>query len=344
MSNLFNIPIASQAAPEIHDVQQPIYNNTDVKSLINLFDEVQIEQIVQNPEQVAPAVKQVAAPPALPNFKEAAPIHAPPALMSLFSNKIEPVPAAVVKEEPAAAVVVKEEPAAAVVVKEEPAAVVKQEPAVVVKQEPAAVVVVKEEPAVVVKQEPDVVVKQEPAAPVHRLSSLLNPPIQKLSSILLNSAPSVKSVSDTKNDAVNTIKIQRIKDDEPKINEPEIPIRVLKIDVPKQKPVVHVAEPEPTKITIVKMEADKPVIEKQQEIKVIKVQIPKIENKESVKAIEPLPQKQQPQQPNPEVQNKLNQLELQNKLLAQKLAETTAAYAHACQQNKNLAIALSMRR
>jgi hypothetical protein len=45
-----------------------------------------------------------------------------------------------------------------------------------------------------------------------------------------------------------------------------------------------------------------------------------------------------------ENQNKINQLENQNKLLAQKLAEMTAAYTHAWQQNKNLAIALSMRR
>jgi hypothetical protein len=137
-----------------------------------------------------------------------------------------------------------------------------------------------------------------------------------------------------KNDVVNTvnkIKIHRIKDDEPKINEPDIPVKIIKINVPNQKPVIQSHEDKKT---------DKP-IEKPQEIKILQIQINKSESIDNVKAIEPsLPHQQQ----NPEVQNKLTQLENQNRLLAQKLAEMTAAYAHACQQNKNLAIALSMRR
>jgi hypothetical protein len=167
-------------------------------------------------------------------------------------------------------------------------------------------------------------VKQDPSAilalfnqpvPVHRLYS---------------------SILDCSDKKMNTLKIKRITYDEPKINKSDIPIRIIKINVANEKPVVQAYETKPTNIKIVIKEHDKPKIDKPQEMKVLK-----IHKSKNVNPIEPpLPQQQQQN----EVQNKINQFENQNRLLVQKLIQMTTACAHAFQQNKNLAFALSMMR
>jgi len=321
------MPIAVQAAPErcCYVQPQPNYNDTNVKSLLNLFDET---PVVKNPELHVPVVSVVQKPEPIPLF-------VPPALMSLFNQTVkkeEPVQ----KSDPVLMSLFSQTMQPVAVVQEEPVPVVVEEPVPVVVEEPVPVVV--EEPVPVVVEEPVPVVVEDPVPVVpHRSSG------QRLSSIFSISSPKDKSAPVIKSDGVNKIKIHRIKNDEPVI-EPNIPIRIIKIDVPKQKTMVTTPHPQekPQMIKIVKTANDKQ--EKPQQVKILNVKTPKTENKESVKAIEPLISRQQSQQPTPEVQTKLNQLDQQNKILTQKLTEMTAAYVHAYQQNKNLAIALSMRK
>ena len=149
------------------------------------------------------------------------------------------------------------------------------------------------------------------------------------------------------------------------------PIKVIGIDVPSKlntKIKINVIKP---------TQQDKSVIEQQTPVKVIRVQVPKSEPKSNncqdnktikiniiktddqkmnknidIKALQEKDAKTQTEMNNLEADNKLllkkliemNNLEADNKLLSKKLAEITTAYGNVCNYNKNLSIALSMRR
>jgi hypothetical protein len=132
------------------------------------------------------------------------------------------------------------------------------------------------------------------------------------------------------------------------------PIKVIGIDVPTKLNT-------PIKINVVKPnEQDKSVIEQQTPVKVIRVQVPKLEHKSNncqdnktikINIIKTDDEKINQnidikafQEKDAKRQTEMNNLEADNKLLLKKLAEMTTAYSNVCNYNKNLSIALSMRR
>ena len=132
------------------------------------------------------------------------------------------------------------------------------------------------------------------------------------------------------------------------------PVKVIGIDVP---PKLNTQ----IKINIVKSnEQDKFVLEEDTPVKVIRVEVPKsepkLDNCQVSKTIKINIIKTDDEKMNTNVdikafekkeaqtQTKINNLEADNKLLSKKLAEMTTAYVNVCNYNKNLSIALSMRR
>ena len=132
------------------------------------------------------------------------------------------------------------------------------------------------------------------------------------------------------------------------------PIKVIGIDVPAKLNTQ-------IKINVIKPnKQDKCVLEQQTPVKVIRIQIPKSEPKlDNCQVSKPIKiniiktddQKMNThedtkafEEKEAKIQTKMNNLEADNKLLSKKLVEMTTAYVNVCNYNKNLSIALAMRR
>jgi len=118
--------------------------------------------------------------------------------------------------------------------------------------------------------------------------------------------------------------------DPPKLNTP-IKINKLKLN---SEDKLDIEEQTPVKLIKVEVPETKPKPTYTQENKVVKINIIKTDvatnNDQDIKEAK--------------IMTKINNLELENKLLSKKLAEMTTAYVNVSNYNKNLLIALSMRR
>jgi len=154
------------------------------------------------------------------------------------------------------------------------------------------------------------------------------------------------------------IKINKLKlNSEDKLDiEEQTPVKLIKVEVPETKPKpTYTQENKVVKINKLKLNSeDKLDIEEQTPVKLIKVEVPETKPKPTYtqenKVVKINIIKTDVATNNDQdikeakIMTKINNLELENKLLSKKLAEMTTAYVNVSNYNKNLLIALSMRR